>query len=73
MNYNDLKMLQKNEINRLTGLKIVQDSPKCNSKIKKKRSQTQDKILKIQVVDEEEEDSGYESAHEKDKKLYLEN
>ena len=66
MNYDDSKMLQKNEINGITWLKIVQDLPKYNLKIKKKRFQTQDKILEIQVVDEEEEDSGYESAHKKD-------
>ena len=66
MNYDDMKMLQKNEINRKTWLKIVQDLPKYNLKIKKKRFQTQDKILEIHVVDEEEEDSGYESAHEMD-------
>ena len=58
--------LQKNEINGITWLKIVQDLPKYNLKIKKKRFQTREKILKIQVVDEKEEDSGYESAHEKD-------
>ena len=66
MNYDNKKMVQKSEINRITWLNIVPDSPKYNLKIKKKRFQTQDKILEIQVVDEEEEDSGYESAHKKD-------
>ena len=64
MNYDEIKMLRKNKINRKTWLKIVQDLPKYNLKIKKKRFRTLDKILKIQIIDEEEEDSGYESAHE---------